>query len=527
MDKDQKRGLLRKVARQDLLWFGQYVLPKFVMYAHQKQVSEAIKRVVLYVETRGKSGCGRLMVLMPPQHGKSLIAANLFPAWALGNHPDWRFVMTSYNAKRAERNSKAVRDLVDGPLYAPLFGLDSGQAQPVELSSDSRGVSAWSLAQPHSGGMISAGVGGSITGYDANIIIIDDPFAGREEAESATERAKVVDWYESQVYSRQQDGTAIILFHTRWHPKDLAGHLISEMVNNPLADQWEIICLPALALEETDYPVDVEAQKALMADGVYLPLRDPLGRSPGEALCEPMTRRALLESIRANLALHNWMSLYQQMPFARSGGTFKRAWFKVAETLPPDLRFKRVVWYWDNAAKSGSGDYSAGVLMGRDQHDRYWVLLVARGQYSTFERRQAMKSTWQASNIRFTGYFQAPPQLWHQQEPASSGLDSARDTNIFLAGLPAHFETVTGDKETRAEPWSSALEADNVLLLKGSWTQTFIDEHLAFPKGRHDDQVDAASSAYVKLSGETEPGMVGFARKQLELLKKDNPNGLS
>jgi predicted phage terminase large subunit-like protein len=514
-----KRVVLRKLARKDLLWFGQYVKPNFKQYAHQKLVAEALKRVVEYVETRGKSGAGRLMVLMPPRHGKSLIAAHLFPAWALGNHPDWRFAMVSYNAKLAERNSKAVRDLVDDVMYAPLFGLGSGQAHPVELSSDSRGVSAWSLAQPHRGGMVSAGVGGSITGQDAHIVIIDDPFAGREDAESAVAREKVVDWYESQVYSRQQEGMAVILFHTRWHPADLAGYLIGKMVNHAKADQWEILSLPALALDESEYPPDLEAQRRLMLDGVSLPLADPLQRASGAALCEEIISRGVLENIRENMSPYNWMSLYQQLPFMRSGGKFQRAWFKIAEKLPEELKFSKAVWYWDQAAKSGSGDYSAGVLLALDKYERIWVLSVARGQFSTFERRQAMRSAYEAALVRFSGLFSAP-QLWHPQDPASAGLDSARDTNKALIGLPAHFEPVSGDKETRADPWSSALESDNVLLLKGGWNQAFIEEHLSFPKGKNDDQVDAASSAFIKLTGgRLETGMAAYARLSLEKMK--------
>jgi predicted phage terminase large subunit-like protein len=495
---DKKREMLRTLARKDILWFGQYMQPKFKMYAHQKLIAEKLKRIVEYIETRGQSGCGRLMVLMPPQHGKSTISANLFPAWALGNHPDWRFVMVSYNAKRAERNSKAVRDLVDSVMFSPLFGLGSGQEHPVELSSDNRGVSSWSLAQPNTGGMISAGVGGSITGYDAQVIIVDDPFAGREDAESAAEREKVIDWYESQVYSRQQDGTAIILFHTRWHQADLAGHLISSMANNPKADQWEIICLPALAFEDNEYPRDVEAQARLMLDGVYLPLADPLKRLPGAALCPEMTRLELLENIRENMNAYNWMSLYQQMPFLRSGGMFKRQWFQVADEIAAEIKFARALWYWDQAASGGSGDYSAGVLMAVDQFGRVWVLLVVHGQFSTFERRREMRKAWEAARLRF-GERLPVAQLWHQQDPAGAGLDSARDTNVALAGLPAHFEPVSGDKETRADPWSSALESLNVVLLKGGWNQSFINEHLLFPKGPFDDQVDAASSCYTRL----------------------------
>jgi predicted phage terminase large subunit-like protein len=504
ISKDDARAELarRELARRDLLRFGQYMLPTFKLYAHQKLVADALKGIVEYVESRGEHGTGRLMVLMPPQHGKSLLAAVLFSAWTLGKWPNWRFVMVSYNAKRAERNSKAVRDMVNSQPYRAVFGDLAGREDAVSLSSDSRGISAWSLAQPNSGGMISAGVGGSVTGYDARIIIIDDPFASRDEAESASEREKVMELYESQVYSRQQDGTAIILFHTRWHADDLAGKLIKNMVNNPAADQWNIVCMPALALGPGQYPGSVAEQVEMMRDGVYLPLVDPLGREPDVTLCDEIVKQGLMENIRQNMGAYNWSSLYQQMPYSRLGGMFKREWFVVVDKLPEDVKFLQAVWYWDAAASSGSGDYSAGVLMALDQFGRVWVLQVVRGQYSTFERRKAMKDAYLAGRARF-GVRLPSAGLWHPQDPASAGLDSARDTNKALAGLPAHFETVSGSKETRAEPWSSALESDNVRLLKGSWNQGFIDEHLSFPKGRNDDQVDAASSCYSRLALKT------------------------
>ncbi len=489
----------RELARRDLLRFGQYMLPTFKVYPHQRLIADKLAQVMEHVESRGKSGIGRLLIETQPQVGKSLLSSNLFPAWALGKYPDWHFILTSYNDSRAQGNSKAVRDLVQSPKYRAVFGDLAAGETVVELSSDSRSSSEWSLAAPSRGGVFAAGVGGGITGRPANVILIDDPFKSREEAESETRRDMVEDWYESQVYSRQQEGMAIILFHTRWNLDDLAGRRIRAMVNNPRADKWDVLCMPALALEEGELPKNEDEQRKMMADGVYLPLVDLLGRAPGEALCPEMISRETLESIRDNMSNYNFLSLYQQMPFAKSGGKFKRQWFKVVDKLPDDVVIVRALWYWDQAAKSGSGDYSAGVLMGMDQFGRVWVLWVTRGQWSTFERRNEMRKAWEAARVRFGGRVPVA-QLWHQQDPAGAGLDSARDTNKALAGLPAHFEPVSGDKEVRADPWSSALEADNVLLLKGGWNAVFIDEHLSFPKGRNDDMVDAASSCYSRLA---------------------------
>lgn len=489
----------RELARRDLLRFGQYMLPFFRSYQHQRMIADALGRVVEFVNSRGKNGTGRLMILTQPQVGKSLMASNLFPAWALGNHPDFNFILTSYNDDRAQANSKAVRDLVDHPRYRGVFGDLAKGADGVALSSDSRGAKEWRLAAPHRGGVKAAGVGGGITGRPADIVIIDDPFKSREEAESESRRDLVLDWYESQVMSRQQAGMAIILFHTRWHQEDLAGMMLKAMVSNPNADKWEVVFLPALALEADEYPRDEEEQRLRMSDGVFLPLADPLGRKPGEALCPEILPREMLLNIRENMSTYNFMSLYQQMPFSRSGDVFRRNWFKTEKALPEGEKIVTAVWYWDKASTAGAGDYSVGVLMGLSDKGRFWVLDVARGQWSTFERDKKMRESYENSLAQFPWLKILAPQLWHQQDPGSAGVDSARATNTALAPIPAHYEPLSGNKETRAEPWSSCLEADNAVLLAGAWNKVFIDEHVAFPRGRNDDQVDAGSSAYSKL----------------------------
>lgn len=496
---DARKELARReLARRDLLRFGQYMLPHFKIYKHQRLIADALARVVEFVESRGQKGTGRLMIMTQPQVGKSLITSNLFPAWALGNNPNLNFILTSYNDDRATANSRAVRDLIDDPRYRAVFGDLAKGAEGVGLSSDARGANAWRLAAPHRGGAKAAGVGGGITGQPADVVIIDDPFKSREEAESQARRDLVMDWYESQVMSRQQAGMAIVLFHTRWHEEDLAGMMLKAMVNNDKADQWEILFMPALALDEEEYPKDEAEQRMRMANGVFVPMADPLGRKPGEALCPEILPQEMLISIRDNMSGYNFLSLYQQMPYSKSGDVFKREWFKTA-ALPDGEKIVRSAWYWDKAATAGAGDYSAGVLMGVSNQGRYWVLQVARGQWSTFERDKNMRESFERSLVQFSEFSVLAPQLWHQQDPGSAGVDSARATNKALAPIPAHFEPLSGSKETRAEPWSSCLEADNARLLAGPWNKAFIDEHVSFPRGRNDDQVDAASSAYSKL----------------------------
>ena len=192
----------RKLARAKFLYFCKYVDPKFEEAADMKLIADKLEDVARDLQTRGKEGIGRLMILMPPRHGKSELASRKFPAWVLGRLPDTRIIMASYGADLASKNSRAVRDLLNGKRYQALFGGLSSTSEPVELSSDSRSVASWDLAQPHRGGVVAAGVGGGITGLGADLLILDDLFKNREEAESESRRELVHDWYNSSVYTR-------------------------------------------------------------------------------------------------------------------------------------------------------------------------------------------------------------------------------------------------------------------------------------------------------------------------------------
>jgi hypothetical protein len=253
----------RELAKRYFGDFCTYVDGKFQPVAHARYLTEKLEQVARYIETGGKEGIGRLMILMPPRHGKTELASIKFPAWLLGRLPDSRIILTSYGADLAAKNSRQMRDLVGSKRYQAVFGTKSGQADPVMVAADSHSVQAWDLSQPHRGGTVATGVGGGITGLGATLLVIDDPFKSREEAESQGRRDLVDDWYKSSAYTRLEQHGAVILFHTRWHPDDLAGRLIKRMVTDPLADQWEIVCLPALA--GNDYPATTQVRPSFVA----------------------------------------------------------------------------------------------------------------------------------------------------------------------------------------------------------------------------------------------------------------------
>jgi predicted phage terminase large subunit-like protein len=487
----------RRLARQRFMPFCQYVDPRFDDTAHMQLIAEKLEQVAKFIKTQGKEGIGRLIILMPPRHGKSEQASRKFPAWLLGRLPDVRIILSSYGADLASKNSRAVRDLIESKKYQALFGGLSSRNEPVELSSDSRSVSSWDLAQPHRGGVVAAGVGGGITGLGADLFVGDDLFKNREEAESDARRELVDDWWKSSVLTRlEREYAAIILFFTHWHPDDLVGRLIKRMVEDPNTDQWDILMLPALALDS--YAADEDEQRKKMLDGVYLPLTDPLGRKAGEALWPSRFGRVWLESRRSNVGAYEFEALYQQLPYLREGGMFKREYFTIVDRIPKDVTLSKFMWYWDKAATAGRGDYSAGVLMAIGSDDFIYVLHAVRGKLSPHDRDNLIISEAWASIKRWQP---VSLKVYHQKDPAAAGKESAQSTNLKLAqaGLSGAFEPVTGDKEDRAGPWQSSLQGDGVRLLRSAWNEPYIDEHLWFPNGRNDDWVDCSASCHFKV----------------------------
>jgi len=493
----------RERARRHLVDFSEYVAPWYRAAAHHRLVGEYLELVETFIRTRGTTGISRLLILQPPRHGKSEQVSRMFPPWIFGRNPDARIILASYGGDLASKHSRAAREILMSDRYRAVFGNLATTDAPVELSGDSRSVVAWDLAAPHRGGLLAAGVGGGITGSGANIFILDDPVKNREEAESESNRERVWEWWTSTAYTRLEDGGAVIGMLTRWYQDDWAGRLLKAMVTDPQADQWVVLCLPDI-WEPPQVPEGKpfsEYHREKLLEGVWVDENDPLGRQPGQALWAQKYNEEDLERIAANIGTYDYQALYRQNPYLRLGNFFMRDWLPVVDELPKPEKIVARIRSWDKAGtKTGSGgDYSVGVLMCMTSDEAIYVEHVVRGRWTPGKREEMMLKTAQLDAER-----KGPKALiWHQQDPGSAGLDSAQATNRMLAKheFRAHFETVTGDKEVRAGPWSSACEGGQVRLVRGGWNEAFIEEHLAFPKGQFDDQVDAASIGYSKLSG--------------------------
>ena len=238
----------RELARRYLSDFCGYVYRGYPQASHLAVLHRHLQQVERYIATGGREGIGRLMVNMPPRHWKSTTTSVLFPGWVLGRNPDVRAIVTSYNGSLAFGFSRRTRNLLQDTPFSNLFGGQRSTQAPVELSEDSRSVEAWDI-EGHRGGMAAAGVGGGLTGKGADLLIVDDPHKDRAESESQAKREAVWEWWTSTARTRLERGAAVVVIQTRWHLDDLSGRLLQQMANDPEADQWVVLSLPAVAEE--------------------------------------------------------------------------------------------------------------------------------------------------------------------------------------------------------------------------------------------------------------------------------------
>lgn len=437
----------RTAARSSLLDYAQYVYPGYMIGNHHRLLAEKLDRV--------RTGeLRRLMVFMPPRHGKSLLVSVLFPTFLFGLGQSTDVVQAAYSESQALRQSKLAREICRGERFNRLFP-DAVMQRGETAKQD------WSVSGSN---YYAVGVGGSLTGRGCQVAIIDDPVKDREEAESLTIRDRIWDWYRSTLYTRLTPTGAIILVMTRWNADDLAGRAMEQMHDG--GEPWEVVSLPAIG-----------------NDGAALwPERWPLDE---------------LNRIRATVGQYEWSSLYLQSPYVRGGNLFnldRVIWHDSVSDFP-DVPYVRS---WDPAhtekqINKSDPDFTAGPLVGISYEadgmvPHLWIKDVVIGQWAAPRRNDMIRATAQRDG-------DAIPII---VESVGGGKDVVETMKAALKGLrTVKAVTVSSDKVLRAAPLEPLFEAGNVHILNGPWRDELIKQFQTFPSsGAHDDIVDGVSAGY-------------------------------
>jgi len=410
----------------------------------------------------------RLMILEPPQNGKSEQVSRRFPAFAFGRNPDLRIIACSYGDSLAQDMSRDVQKIMDTPEYRTVFP----STRLAESGDTEKRTQGQFGIVGHRGYYIAAGVGGAITGKTSDIGIVDDPIKNREEAESEVYRERIWDWYKSAFMTRQFGaGGAIIICLTRWHEDDLAGRLLKLAKENAEADQWEVVSLPAIAEVADEH------------------------RQPGEALWPQKYPLSDLRRRKAGMGEYDWAALYQQTPAPSGGGLFKEEWFadKFVDAAPVVARRARG---WDTASKEGAGDYTCGVKIA-EAGGIFYVEHVVRGQWSPANAEAQMKLA-----VELDGPNCAQRE---EKEGGSAGTTVIDARTKTFAGKDYQGVQISGSKVTRSKPFRVQCEAGNVRIVRDrgvggvnnlGWNADYISELCGFPTAKHDDQVDGSSCSF-------------------------------
>ena len=398
-----------------------------------------------------------LLVNMPPRHSKSETCSKYFTAWCVGNLKK-RVILTSYEASFASSWGRKARDILE-EWGQTLYG--------VKVSNASSAADWWEL-EGGQGSMMTAGAGGALTGKGGDIILVDDPLKNAQEAHSALIKERQWDWYQSTLYTRREPGAGILIIQTRWVEDDLSGRLLQEMTKG--GDQWAHLNLAAIA--ETD-------EQIVRDDFTY-------SRSVGDALWPARFSSPALEKIRSAVGSRVWASLYQQRPAPDNGIVWKREYFQNRYHEIPTLN--SIVQAVDSAFKTGVGsDYSVVATWGCTSTD-FYLLDIWRGQVEFPELKRAIvdqAAKWSPDVILI--------------EDAASGQSAIQELRRSTR-LPIVPVKPEGTKVSRADAVSPLGEAGKIWLPEfTSWLATWIEEHIAFPNGAHDDMVDTTSYGLTRL----------------------------
>jgi predicted phage terminase large subunit-like protein len=445
---DYETSVKREKAQTDFMSYVHEMWPGFVNGRHHKVMAKMFRDIA-----EGK--IKRLIVNMPPRHTKSEFASYLLPAWFLGKFPNKKIIQCSNTAELATGFGRKVRNLVGSEQYAKVF-------PNVSLRQDSKAAGRWSTN--HNGEYFAIGVGGTVTGKGADLLIIDDPHS-EQEARLAANSPEIFDsvyeWYTSGPRQRLQPGGSIVIVMTRWSKKDLTGRILQSALERD-GEKWELIEFPAI-----------------------LPSGNPLWPE--------FWSYDELSALRDELPPAKWNAQYQQSPTSEEGALIKRDWWKIWDKEdPPSCDY--ILQSWDTAfSKSERADYSAvttwGVFYHNENPEDANIILL-----------DAMKKRMEFPELKETAL-----RFYNEWEPDSFIVEAKASGapliyELRAMGIPVQEFTPTrgNDKIVRVNAISDLFASGKVWAPPKRWAEEVIEELAAFPNSDHDDFVDSTSQALLR-----------------------------
>jgi predicted phage terminase large subunit-like protein len=437
----------RELARRD---YGEYLAyTNGRAWKRTRFGSYLAREVQKFITAQTGNAYDILVIEAPPQHGKSMCITEALPSWCMGRFPDWRIILASYNDETAERFARRNKEKVRG-YGKGLFGVEIGRidrATEFELEG-------------HAGRLISRGILAGITGNPANLLVIDDPIKNRQEADSPTKRQQIWGEWLNSLKSRLAAGAKVVVIMTPWHEDDLAARLLATETN------IRLIRLPVAA-----------------------ELDDPLGREEGAPLCPEIGKgRTWLEQFRTSYLSdpeggpRAWSALYQCAPRVEGGNLVKREWWKLYD--PKEIfAFGTEIISVDAAFKGREDNDFVAIEVWAKRGNDYYCRYV-------LNRHMDFPQTLEAILTVKRLYPRARAVLVEDKANGSAILSVLQRT-MFCIGVEPK-----GGKVARVNAVSAAIESGHVYVPQGAaWACDLIDQFTAFPAGKHDDMVDAATQA--------------------------------
>lgn len=460
-----------------------------LMARHHAEILAVCERTI-------KRPFGRAIIMAPPGIAKSTYVSLVATTWAMGRKPGTRIILTSYASTLAYRQSRRARSICTNKLYRDMWD----DAPTVMKDADPE----WGLSNQSE--FLAAGITAGITGNRANGAVIDDPVAGREEADSPAMRKKILDAYQDDLLTRLLPGAWLILIMTRWNEQDLAGEILPY---NYKGESGMIRCRDGLDWEILNMPAKAEHQD------------DPLGRAIGDYIWPdyyPAKHWQMFENGVGPTRQRTWMSLYQQRPSPQGSGKFTREMFRFYDTLPESAKSVPKIICSDFAVTEGKNDFTEHGIWGLNHEDDlfamdWWYEQCDTGKGIAKMLEMADRHRCQLGfneggviDKAIRPAFNTAIRDWNNKATA----EGRRRLFIDLRSI-----TSMSDKLAKLSSFQARASMGKVWFPRNApWTERVIDQLLAIPAGRYDDAADVCGLAGRGLDQYHPPSAPELVRKE-------------